>query len=133
MSQENVELVKAMCSAFIAGDFALALGGLDEDVVWHGTVGGLEQSRTARGRQQVAEAFQENLGEWESHSLQAQRFIDAGDRVIVFWHEKGRGRSSGVEVATDTAVIYTVRGDRVVDVQGYMDRSAAVKSAGLAE
>lgn len=79
----------------------------------------------------MAEAFAENLQEWESHVLEAQRFIDAGDRVVVFWHEEGRGRSSGAQVTTDTAAIYMVSGGHVVEAQGYMDRSAALKVAGL--
>jgi ketosteroid isomerase-like protein len=133
MSRENVDLVREMCEAFIAGDVVRALGGLDDDVVWHGTIGGLDEGRIARGRQQVVEGFAENLQEWESHSLEAQRFIDAGDRVIVFWHEVGRGRGSGAEVTTDTAVIYTLRGGNVVHVQGYMDRALALESVGLAE
>src|SRR5947209_16767587 len=100
-----------MCDAFLAGDLEVALNGLDHEVVWHGTIGGLDEGRVARGHRDVIEAFAENLHEWESLSLEAQRYIDAGDRVVVFWHEEGRGRSSGVEVSTDTAVIYTVRGD----------------------
>jgi ketosteroid isomerase-like protein len=131
MSQENLELVKRMVDAFLEGDAEAALTVLDDEVVWHGTIGGLDEGRIARGQQEVIEAFGENLQEWESHVLEPQRFIDAGDRVVVFWHEEGRGRSSGAEVRTDTAVIYTVRGSHVVEAQGYMDRSAALEAVGL--
>jgi ketosteroid isomerase-like protein len=133
MSQENVAVVKRMLDAFVAGNFELALEVLDDEVVWHGTIGGLDEGRIAHGHREVTEAFAENLQEWESHVLEAQRFIDAGDSVVVFWHEEGRGRSSGAEVTTNTAAIYTVRSDHVVEAQGYMDRSAALKAVGLEE
>lgn len=133
MSQENVEFVRDMCEAFVAGDFERALSGLDAEVVWHGTIGGLDEGSVVRGRQQVIAAFGESRQEWESLSLEAQRFMDAGDSVVVFWHEQGRGLRSGVEVATDTAAIYTVRERRIVEVRGFMDRSAALEAAGLEE
>ena len=132
MSQENVKFVKDMCEAFVAGDLERALSGLDAQVVWHGTIGGLDDGRVARGRQQVIEAFAESRQEWESHRLEAERFVDAGDSVVVFWHEEGRGLRSGVEVTTDTAVIYTIREGRIVEVRGFMDRSAALEAVGLA-
>lgn len=133
MSQENVENVRVLCEAFVAGHVDRALRGLDERVVWHGTIGGLEEGEVSRGHQEVIDAFRESLQAWESHTLEAQRFIDAGDSVVVFWHEQGRGRSSGAEVTTDTAVVYTLRGDRVVEIQPYMSRNAALKAVGLAE
>jgi len=133
MSQENVEVVKRLCDAFLAGNIEQALGGLDRDVEWRGTIGGLDEGRVAHGHSEVIEGFTESLQEWESHTLRTVEFIDAGDRVVVFWHERGRGRASGAEVSTDTAVIYTVRDGLVVLAQGYVDRAAALEAVGLEE
>ncbi len=131
MSQENVATVRSMCEAFLSGEFERALSLLDADVIWRGTIGGLDEARVVRGRDAVVASFAEGAEAWETHSLRTERFVDAGDRIVVFWHEEGRGRSSGAEVHTDTAVIYTVRNDRVVDVQGYMNREHALQAAGL--
>jgi ketosteroid isomerase-like protein len=133
VSQENVEIVRRMCDAYISGDVARALNSLDRKVEWRGTIGGLEEGRVAYGHTQVMEGFAESAQAWESQSLETQRFIDAGERVVVFWHEVGRGRSSAAEVSTDTAVVYTLRGGKVVGVQGYMDRAEALKAVGLEE
>jgi ketosteroid isomerase-like protein len=130
MSQENVEVVRRMCKAFLAGDVADALDVLHADVTWHGTIGGLEEGRTAHGHNEVIEGFIDSLRDWERHSLDVEAYLDAGDRVVVLWHERGRGKRSGVEVETRTAVIYTVRGDEVIEVQGYMDRQQASKPWG---
>jgi ketosteroid isomerase-like protein len=131
MSQHNVEVVRRMCEAFLAGDVADALDALHADVKWHGTIGGLEEGRTAHGHDEVIEGFMESLRDWESHSLAMEDCLDAGDRVVVLWHEVGRGKASGVDVETRTAVVYTVRGDEVVEVQGYMDRRQALAAVGL--
>ena len=132
MSQESVEVVRRMCEAFVAGDVAGALEVLHADVTWHGTIGGLEEGRTAHGHNEVIEGFMESLRDWERHSLEVEDYLDAGNRVVVLWHEVGRGKRSGVEVETRTAVIYTVRDDEVIEVQGYMDRRQALEAVGLA-
>lgn len=82
----------------------------------------------------VIQAFVDNLEAWERHSLDTQRFIGAGDRVVVFWQEVGRGKGSGVEVESDTTVIYTVAASgKVVHAQGYTDRAEALAAVGLRE
>jgi ketosteroid isomerase-like protein len=133
MSRASVDLVRSMCDAYVAGDVAGALEPLHPEVVWHGTIGGLEEGRTYRGHAEVIAAFADSLADWERHSLETERFIDAGESVVVFWHETGRGRTSGVGVETRTAVVYTVRDGKVVEVQGYMDRADALTAVGLAE
>ena len=133
MSLENVELVRRMCDAFVVGELERALDVLDPEVEWRGTIGGLEEGSVFHGRTEVLEAYSAREQAWESHSAEVQRLIDAGDRVVVFWREKARGRSSRAEVTTDTAAICTVRSDRVVCVQPYMDRSEALKAVGLEE
>src|SRR5690349_4974583 len=131
MSQENVDLVREMCEAFLAGNLLGSLETLHPDVVWHGTIGGLDEMRTAHGHHEVIEGFAESVRDWERHSLEVERYIDAGDSVVVFWHENGRGKASGVEVETRTAVVYTVGEGKVVEVQGYMERAAALEALGL--
>jgi ketosteroid isomerase-like protein len=133
MSQENVEVVRRMCEAFLAGDVPSALAVLHADVTWHGTIGGLEEQVSAHGHDEVIAGFVESLRDWERHRLEVEDYLDAGDRVVVLWHEVGRGKASGVDVESRTAVVYTVRGDEVVEVQGYMDRQQALDAAGLSE
>lgn len=133
MSQENVEIVREMCEAFNDGDMEGALAKLHPEVEWHGTVGGLDEGKVFRGHREVISAFVESAQAWERQTLETTRFIDAGDRVVVFWHEVARGRQSGAQVETDTAVIYTVDAGGVVRVDPYMDRDLALESAGLSE
>ena len=139
MSQENVEVVRQMNEgffAFLKGDpnaLAAALAVLDPEIEWHGTVGGLDENQVAHGYEELAQGFAENFEAWEKLVLETERYIDAGDSVVVFWHEVARSRHSEQELETNTAVIYTVRNGKVVEAQGYMDRAEALEAAGLRE
>ena len=128
-----MDLVRAMLDAFIAGDYETSLAKLHPDVEWRGTKGGIDEGQVFRGHREVIRAFVDSAEAWESQTLETTRFIDAGDRVVVFWHEVARGRQSGAEVTTDTAVIYTVNRGSVVRVDPYMDRDEALEAAGLAK
>ena len=135
MAQENIEIVRAAFEAFLGGDQEKTAQAVDPEVEFHGTVGGLEEGRVAHGLSQAFQTFwgEEDLEAWDERRLEAEEFIDAGDDVVVLLHEYRRGRRSGIELETDTAVIYAVSRGRVVRIQGYMDRHEALESAGLEE
>ena len=106
----------------------------DPNVEQHGTVGGIEEGNVARGFREVRQIWEKEDDEiWDEHWLEPQKLIDAGDRVVVLQREYQRGKSSGVELVVDTASIIDLRGGRVVRMQGYMDRAAALRAAGLPE
>ena len=135
MSQENVKLVRETFEAFwVRGDLEKTAQLVDPEVEFHGTVGGLQEGQIAHGLSQIVQRFEEeDLEAWEERRLEAEEFIDAGDDVVVLKHEYRRGRGSGVELETETAVVVAVSGGRVVRIQGYMDRDAALEAAGLQE
>jgi ketosteroid isomerase-like protein len=132
MSEENVELVREASAAFAAGDWERLAQVSDPEIEMHGTVGGLEEGRVARGLPQILEMFEaEDLDAWEERRLEPQEFIDAGAEVVVLMREYRRGKGSGVELEADTAVVVAVRDRRVVRLQGYMRREEALAAAGL--
>jgi uncharacterized protein len=134
MSQENVEIVRRTVDAIQRGKWEQAGQLLDPHAEGHGTVGGLTEGTVVRGVTQFRQSFeQEDAEAWDERRLEAEEFIDAGDRVVVLVREFRRGRGSGVELEADTAVVFEVRDGRVVRIQGYMDRAEALKAAGLSE
>jgi ketosteroid isomerase-like protein len=134
MSQENVEIVRRAYDAFLRSDRNSISELVDPDFEFRGTVGGLEEGRIARGEQQFMEVFEkEDLDAWEERRFEPEDFIDAGDCVVVLQREYRLGRGSGVELETETAVVFEVRGGRVVRIQGYMDRALALEAVGLSE
>ena len=134
MSQENVEVTRHAYDAFLRSDWNSMSELIDPDFEFRGTVGGLEEGRIARGAQQFREVFEkEDLDAWEERRFEPEDFIDAGDCVVVLQREYRRGRASGVELETETAVVFEVRGGRVVRIQGYMDPVSALEAVGLSE
>jgi ketosteroid isomerase-like protein len=132
MSQENVEVVRSANEAFLTGDVEKALAALDPGIEWHATVGGIDEGRVYRGREEVVRAFVEYFEVWERMEMRADEYIDAGgDDVVVFHHEVAKGRESGVVVETDTGTVQTVRDGKVIRVRSFMDRRDALKAAGL--
>jgi len=132
MSQENVEVVREAFEAFQGGDLEKTAQLVDPEVEFHGTVGGLQEGQIAHGQPQIDQTFEaEDLEAWEERRLDPEEFIDAGDNVVVLLHEYRRGRGSGIELEAETAVVVAVSGGRVVRIQGYMDRHAALEAAGL--
>jgi uncharacterized protein len=134
VSQENVEIVRRIVEDAVQERWEGSARQLEPDTELHGTVGGLTEGSVWRGPEQIGRVFeQEDAEAWEERRLEAEEFIDAGECVVVLLHEFRRGKGSGVEMETDTAVLYELRDGRVVRIQGYMDRAKALEAAGLSE
>ena len=133
MPQENVEIVRALAQAWEAGDTDAVRELLDPDVEFRGTVGGLEEGRVARGLQQFRQVEEDDLEAWDERRFEPEKFIDAGDCVVVLQREYRRGKGSGVELELETAIVFGMRAGRVVRIQGYMDRAKALEAVGLSE
>src|SRR5215216_4533244 len=131
MSQENVEIVRRIVDAIRDRRWEEATRQLGPDIELHGTAGGLTEGSVWRGPEQIRDFFEQDAEAWDERRLEAEQFIDADDCVVVLLHEFRRGKGSGVETETDTAMVYEVRDGRVVRIQGYMDRGEALGAAGL--
>ena len=129
-----MNVVKAFLDASVRRDMTQLAELIDPEVELHGTVGGVQEGRVYRGLAEVIREYDEVDGEaWEERRIEPEKFLDAGDHVVVLFHEYRRGRGSGVELENHTAAVITVRDGRVVRLQGFMDRGAALEAAGLSE
>jgi ketosteroid isomerase-like protein len=133
MSKENVEIVRRFAEAWERGDRDVFAELADPNVELHGTVGGVEEGRVTRGMSEIGREYESAEEMWEEHRIEIQELIDAGDRVVIFQREYQRGKSSGVELVLDAAALVDIREGRIVRVQGYMDRAAALEAAGVSE
>ena len=59
--------------------------------------------------------------------------IDMGDRVVSVVTSRSRGRTSGVEVESHHAAIWTVRDGRIIRVVWFSTRDEALAAVGLSE
>ena len=135
MSQENVELVRRMFERIGPhGERPTAFYELlDVDVVWDTSGLDLPGLGVVRGHEEVREWWRRWLGPWERWELRPERFIDAGDRVLVVVRQRVRGKGSGVEVDQAHAQVWTLRDGTAVRVDLYSDVAPALEAVGLSE
>ena len=132
MSEENVEIVRAISDAFARGDYEGALERLDEDIEFVAppdVTGG----RVWRGRDETRQGVASFLGAWDGYHYEVREVLDCGDEVLVEGWQHARGRGSGVEVSESIYTVWTVRGGRVLRQQMFRDRNQALEAVGLAE
>jgi ketosteroid isomerase-like protein len=130
MSRENIEIVRRAFAYEIygVGDRAEAEAIFDADVVMNPTNDGPFQGWDA-----MRNDFERWASAFEELEVSAEEFIDAGDRVLVTAHHRGRGRASKVEVDGRFYEVYTLRNGKVVRVDEYVERAEALAAAGLSE
>ena len=68
---------------------------------------------------------------WSEWRFDPERFIDAGDRVVVSVRVLARGRASGAPIERASTQVVTVRGGRMTLTRVYRDRSQALEAVGL--
>jgi ketosteroid isomerase-like protein len=128
MSQENVEIVRRSIEAYARGDLDAALADSHPDVVWNPfeepPMQGSAAIRTYLARWEET---------WDDYEFRAEDYVDAGDRVLVTMHFRGRGKASGIETEARTYHVYTLRDGKTVSMVEFLDRDQAVPAAGLSE
>ena len=131
MSQENVEIVRRLLAAWERGDFDTALSFYDEDCVFY--PGELAAGRAYRGRAGVARYFDEWIGAFTGFWIETDQFLDAGDQVVQLLRAGGKGKSSGVPVEYEGAVVYTLHDGKIVRGRAYDHQAEALEALGLSE
>jgi ketosteroid isomerase-like protein len=130
MSQENVEVVRAIYDAYERGDYPAAFERFHQDIEWFGPPD-VSNSGFARGHEGVSHSLSTWVGTWDGYQFELRELIDAGDQVLaVGWH-RGRGKGSGVEVSEEIFSVWTLRGGEVVRQRMFRDRFQALEAAGL--
>jgi ketosteroid isomerase-like protein len=133
MSQENVELVRGMFERIGShGENPAALYEvLDDEVIWDGTALDLPGFGVGRGHQGVREWWDRWLDTWEQWEYRPERFVDAGDRVVVVVRQRVRGKGSGVQVDQGHAQVWTIRDGRAIRIDLHPTTQLALEAVGL--
>jgi len=133
MSQQNVELVRETIEAFNeVGMAEAALTFFDTDAVFEEPP---EQPSptVAEGRDAAIRTFAQFEQAWEEHRSETEEIHVVDDeRVLVLSIEHFRGRD-GIEISQPCGNLFTVRGEKVVRLQAFWDRTNALRAAGLSE
>jgi ketosteroid isomerase-like protein len=123
MSAEYVELVRSTLESFNQRG-EVDLEAIDPAVEW------VTLMETHHGHQGVRE-WEANVTEsLDELAIDMHELIDAGDKVIAVATIRGRGRTAGVPAELGFASVFAFRDGKLVGMDSYPDRAAAVAAAG---
>jgi ketosteroid isomerase-like protein len=131
MSQENVDLVRAVFEAFNRRDFdaALALG--HDSISWR-TLFSVETD-VLRGKQEIRVAWERQIEALDVHIDVVELTPLDETRVLAVGKWRGRGSESGAPVEQTAVQVFTVEDGRLRSVETYASNDEALESAGLSE
>jgi ketosteroid isomerase-like protein len=145
VSRENVELVRRLYAD--GGPFALPMGPEGEralldhlfDEYYDEQLQVLmpsdypEGAQVYVGRRGMSELIGTLRDSWTKWRFEAERFIDAGERVMVLIRVVAEGGSSGIATERETAHLWTLRAGRLTSIQIYRDRAQALEAVDLGD
>ena len=145
MSDENIDVVRGVYAD--GGPFALPMGPEGERVLLDHLFDEYydeqlqvlmppdypEGEQVYVGRRGMSKLIGGLRDSWTKWRFEAERFIEAGERVIVLIRVLAEGGSSGIATERETAHLWTIRGGRLVSIQIYRNRSQALEAVGVQE
>ncbi len=109
MAQQDVETMRAAYEAFNRGDIPGALAAFDDQIEWREPGGGTAPRGTYQGTERVGgEVFAAIPESFEEFRAEPERFIDAGEHVVVIGRFRGRSKG-GRELDAPFAHVWTMR------------------------
>ncbi|HEX3263401.1 MAG TPA: nuclear transport factor 2 family protein [Solirubrobacterales bacterium] len=133
MSEENVEIVRQMITAFAEGDDERLVELFDPQIEYDVSRTSPE-SRVAHGQEELAKVIEQWLATWDDHRLELVDLIDAGDEwVVALMNERGKMKGSDTWVEHQVGVLFTLHDGRITRYEEYQDKAGALEAAGLRE
>ena len=123
--KRHVEVVREMLEDYLRGDYEAALPAFAHDVE---VVTSLERFHGPAGVVKEAKRWDEM---WSDYRFEVEGLVDAGDRVVLLYHQVGKAKESGVEVSERAGWVYTLREGKITRVEMFQDREAALRAAGV--
>ena len=138
MSRENVEIdrqkrdvdvLREVYSHWERGDFT-SWEAFADDYVWK-AVDAIESGEYT-GIAEISVAWRAWLQGWDGFSVEAEEVLVGSDgRYVVMQLFRGKGKASGLESEDRNAAVATFRDGLIVRMEGYWDRDAALRAAGV--
>jgi ketosteroid isomerase-like protein len=132
MSDENVGIVRRAYEAFAVGDLAEVLRTFSPDVVSY-TAPPLPDAAEYHGHDGVLKWMTNWIEAFDDFVMEAEEYIDLGDRVVAGVRQSATGAGSGVPVENRFWLLHVLRDGRVFRIGIYATRAAALEAAGSLE
>jgi ketosteroid isomerase-like protein len=131
MSQETVEVARALANDYARGDYAAVLARFHEEIEFEPPPDLTGGGQTYRGLAETTRAVAEFTLMWDDYHYEVRDLTDFGEDVLVEAWQRGRGRGSGVEVSETIYNLWTIRDGKAVRLRMYRERADALEAVGL--
>jgi len=132
MPEENVEALKGVYARWATGDFwTPEIFDPGVEIVWAQFMPDFEGPR--HGLAALERGIRNLLSPWDEHTWTADEFYPSGERVVVLFTARGRGKGSSVEVEAHWAHLWTFEGGKATRIEGFLDQAEALEAAGLSD
>ena len=123
MSQNNVDVIRAMYAAFGRGDVPSVLAVLDPQIEWLEAENFIYADRNPYiGPNAVLEGvFMRLATEWDGFTVSPEEILDAGEIVVARGYYSGTYKKTGKQVRAQLAHFLTLRDGKVIKFQQYTD------------
>jgi ketosteroid isomerase-like protein len=125
-SHRGVDTLRRFYELWNGGDVAALTELFDPGAEVRPALSAFLASTVYRGRDGVADWYEETNEPWSELRVQPERFVENGDRVLGMVRLVARSPGAHVEVDSEIAHIATVRDGRIVRLDGYDEPSAAM-------
>lgn len=112
-------------------DLAPLFDFFDSEIEWIPPALSLEHPQ--RGHTAVREMFDRWLEGWDELRVEVEDVATAGDSVVLFVRQTGRGLSSGVEVENRVAFLWRIAAGKVIRFEVFPRQAEALQAAGIAD
>ena len=127
MSQENVEIMRRGYERFrVTGEIRA-----HPDLVWDVSNLGWPDQQIYSGPAGAMQFNAEWAAAWDDWELEAQDYVDAGERVVVIVNQRGRSKATGIPVEMRFAQVWTLRDGQGIRMQLYGNVEEALEAVGL--
>jgi ketosteroid isomerase-like protein len=117
--------------AFNRGDVAATVTAMDANIEWTEPPE-FPGGRTYHGHAGVIEYLTQSRAAWAEVRSEPERFIPAGNKIVVFVHARVRATGSKDTQDVRLADVYTFRNGKAVQMRAFADRQDALRWVGLA-
>lgn len=126
----ETEALKRAYAAFNRNDIAATIEALDPQIVWTEPAE-FPGGGTYNGHEGVKAYLTKSRANWAEGSSEPEKFINAGDKIIVFVHARARLKGSAEWHDTRLADVFTFRDGKAIQMRAFADRQEALVWAGV--
>ena len=130
MSSEDVDVVRTVMEAFTRRDAPAVEELQDPAFEFRSVLADLTGGSYRAGEvERYFADIDEQLGDWHTEDV---TYVEAPDgRILVIYRVAGRGRQSGVPLEQEMAMLWSLRGGKLLFAQTYLDPSEAFQETRL--